>query len=254
MALLRDVRSNTSVTPVRDYPEIRSEGILRFMTEYSKTGYFIEGDSLIGFQYELSRAIADVSGLEVQTEVETKLSESFAALDDERCDVIAHNLPITSELKQKYLFTDPIIMDRQVLVQRTADANGGKEPLRDQLQLSGVTIHVAEGSPALYRLRNMEEELADTIHIIEDGNYSSELLMFAVAKGEIDYTVCDWKTATAMRDSLPEIDIATDIGFTQLQAWAVRKTSPVLLDSLNSWLEQLRDEGSFNRIIGRYYR
>ncbi|MDR0546659.1 MAG: glutamine ABC transporter substrate-binding protein, partial [Dysgonamonadaceae bacterium] len=29
-----------------------------------------------------------------------------------------------------------------------------------------------------------------------------------------------------------------DISFTQLQAWAVRKSSPVLLDSLNVWMTE----------------
>jgi membrane-bound lytic murein transglycosylase F len=37
-----------------------------------------------------------------------------------------------------------------------------------------------------------------------------------------------------------EIDVETDISFTQLESWAVRKESPILLDSLDSWLSRYR--------------
>jgi ABC-type amino acid transport substrate-binding protein len=56
-----------------------------------------------------------------------------------------------------------------------------------------------------------------------------------------------------MKADIPKIDIATDIGFTQLNAWVVRKTSPVLRDSLNAWLRQLKASGKFEEIYNRYY-
>ena len=59
----------------RDYPEIKAEGILRMVTEYNQSGYYIAGDTIEGFQYELSQAIAALSGLEVQTQLEMSLAE-----------------------------------------------------------------------------------------------------------------------------------------------------------------------------------
>ena len=47
------------------------------------------------------------------------LAESFDMLEDNKCDIVARNIPITSEIKEKYLFTEPIILDKQVLIQRT---------------------------------------------------------------------------------------------------------------------------------------
>ena len=78
--------------------------------------------------------------------------------------------------------------------------------------------------------------------------------MIMVAKGDIDYAVCDQQTAALSQKQLPEIDIKTDISFTQLQSWAVRKDSPILLDSLNSWLEQIRKNGTFDKIYKKYYK
>jgi membrane-bound lytic murein transglycosylase MltF len=237
----------------RDYAEIREEGILRIMTEYSPSGYYISGDTTEGFQYELCRAIAAISGLEVQMHLEMSLTESFRALDNKECDIIAQNIPVTSEIKEHYLFTEPIVLNKQVLVQRTAHANGGLAPLRNHLHLAGKTIHTPRNSPALLRLKHLELEMGDSIHVVEDETCSAEQLIIKVARGEIDYAVCDRQIALTLENMLPEIDLNTDISFTQQQAWALRKDSPALADSLNQWLNRIRESGLFDKIYKRYY-
>lgn len=238
----------------RDYPEIKEEGILRMITEYNQSGYFVSGDTVQGFQYELSQAIAKLSGLEVQTHLDMSLAKSFEELSDNKCDVIARNIPITSEMRENYLFTEPIVLNKQVLVQRTAEANNGQAPIRNQLDLAQKTLYIPKDSPALLRLQNLGHEIGDTIYVVEDELYSTEQLMIMVAKGDIDYAVCDQQIARMTQKKLPEVDILTDVSFTQLQSWAVRKDSPVLLDSLNSWLQQIKDSGLYDQIYKRYYK
>lgn len=240
-------------TGPRDYPEIKKEGVLRMVTEYNQSGYYIAGDTIEGFQYELSQAIAKLSGLEVQTHLVMSLSESFKELSDNQCDVVARNIPITSEIKEDYLFTEPIVLNKQVLVQRTETANNNIKPIRNQLDLAQKNLYIPKDSPALLRLRNLEHEIGDTIYVHEDELYSTEQLIIMVAKGDIDYAVCDQQIARLSQQQFPEIDIHTDISFTQLQSWAVRKDSPILLDSLNSWLNQIRESGLYDDIYKRYY-
>lgn len=252
MFRLYSSREVASVAP-RDYPEIKEEGILRMVTEYNQSGYYVAGDTIEGFQYELSQAIATLSGLEVQTTLEMSLAESFRLLSENHCDVIARNIPITSEIKENYLFTEPIVFNKQVLVQRTEEANNGIKPIRNQLDLAQKTLYIPKNSPALLRLQNLAHEIGDTIYVKEDELYSSEQLAIMVAKGDIDYAVCDQQIARISQGNLPEIDIDTDISFTQLQSWAVRKDSPILLDSLNSWLSQIKESGLYDQIYKRYY-
>ncbi|MDO4756200.1 MAG: glutamine ABC transporter substrate-binding protein, partial [Parabacteroides sp.] len=73
-------------TGPRDLPEIQQEGILRVMTEYDLSGYYVAGDTIEGFQYELSQAIAELSGLEIHTQLEMSLAESFNTLENNGCD------------------------------------------------------------------------------------------------------------------------------------------------------------------------
>jgi membrane-bound lytic murein transglycosylase MltF len=239
--------------PTRDCPEIRSEGILRIVTEYNQLGYFVAGDTIEGFQYELSRAIAELSGLEIQTFLEMSLPESFSGLENNRYDIIARNIPVTSEIKDSYLFTDPVVLNRQVLVQRTAEANRSIPPIRNQLELAGKTLYIPEESPALLRIINLQHEIGDTVYTIQEDRYSTEQLIIMVAKGDIDYAVCDHRIAAISKKILPEIDIDTDISFTQLQSWAVRKTSPILRDSLNTWFKTLHNNGTYDKIYKHYY-
>ncbi len=238
----------------RDFPEIQKEGVLRMITEYNPTGYFVEGDTILGFQYELCQAISKISGLEVQMHLEMNLEKSGNALNNQTADVIARNIPITTKNKEEYLFTDPIVLNKQVLVQRTAKANNGIEPIRNQLNLKKKELHIAKDSPVSLRITNLEHEIGDTIYIKENELYSDEQLITMVAKGDIDFAVCNKQNAVRLARQHPEIDINTDISFTQLESWAVRKNSPILLDSLNSWLKQLKDNGIYKKIYNRYYK
>ena len=112
---------------------------------------------------------------------------------------------------------------------------------------------MAGDSPAILRLNNLSHEIGDTIFIVEDPTYEAEQLVMMVASGDIDFTLCDEKMAMRLAKLLPEIDIETDISFTQLESWAVRKDSPALLDSLNSWLVRFKTTTAFSRIYRNYY-
>lgn len=238
----------------RDYQEIAKEGVLRVVTEYNQSGYYVSGDTIQGFQYDLLKAISTVSGIQLEIFLEMGLPESFDGLTNQQYDIVARNIPITSELKNEYAFTDHIVLNKQVLVQRTEEANAGVQPIRNQLELSGKTLHVPENSPAILRIRNFQHEIADSIYIVEDAQYSTEQLIIMVAKGEIDYAVCDLQLTLKYADSFPEIDFRTDIGFTQLEAWALRKDSPALLDSLNHWLGVIRASGVYDKIYANYFK
>ena len=222
----------------RDYPQIKEEGILRIVTEYNTVGYYVSGDTIKGFQYELSKAIEKISGLTVEIYLENNLEKSIEGLNNQSYDIIARNIPITTENRMFFAFTEPITLNRQVLVQRTSASNNNIPPIRNHIELAKKTLHIPKNSPGILRLRNLEEEIADIIYIQEDILYSDELLIYQVAEGDIDYAVVDYEIAAKNKKIFPQIDIQTDISFTQLQAWALRKDAPILLDSLNNWLKK----------------
>lgn len=227
--------------PLRDFPEIDRDGTLSVVTSFDPVGYYVSGDSIAGYNHDLLKALEQCTPVKFEISVENSLDKSFEELKAGKYDVIARNIPVNAELKNEYSFTIPVVYNKLVLVQRKAAFNNSKEPIREHLKLGGVTIHVPEDSPAILRLQNLSHEIGDSIFIKEDLTYESMQLALMVASGDIDFTICDDRIARKISAQIPELDVSTDIGFTHLEAWAVRKSSPQLLDSLNVWIKKMRN-------------
>lgn len=242
-------------TPVhRDYTEIEESGVLRIVTDLNPIGYFVSSDTVAGFNYELLQALQQFTKIKFEVSVQNSLDKNFEGLKTGKYDLVACNIPINSSLKNEYNFTEAIINNRLVLVQRKAEFNNDIEPIRNHLNLGKKTLYVSADSPSIFRLQNLSHEIGDTIFIIEDDTYQANQLALMVAAGEIDYTVCDIKTAESLSKKIPELDIKTDIGFTHFEAWAVRANSPVLLDSLNTWINKFKATKEYTNILKRYYK
>jgi Predicted soluble lytic transglycosylase fused to an ABC-type amino acid-binding protein len=230
----------------RDYPEIAKDGVLKIVTSYNSIDYYVSGDTIEGFQYKLCKEVEKQSGLPVEIFLENNLQSCIEGLKEQKYDIIARNIPVTTESRDWLIFSDPISLGKQILVQRTAEYNNGEPPIRNQIRLGKKTVYVPHNSPTLLRLKNLAEEIADTIYVKEEELYDAEQLLYMVAKGDIDYAVIDREIALKNKQHFPQIDIKTDISFTQFQAWALRKDSPVLLDSLNNWLKRAYRENKIS--------
>lgn len=238
----------------RDYADIAAEGVLRAALEYNAISLYVDGDTLAGFDYELMEAFARDHGLKVAITPEMSFEKRLEGLADGTYDLIANGILATSPLKDSLLLTVPIALTKEVLVQRKPASPDDSLFIRTQLSLAKRTLHVVKGSPSILRIRNLGDEIADTIYIKEVEKYGPEQLIAMVAHGDIDYAVCDENIARAATDSMPQIDFSTDISFTQFYSWAVSKKSPALLDSLNTWLEDFKQGREYQKIYRKYYK
>ncbi len=244
----------TKNSGIRDYEEINDAGELRVLTDYNSIGFFIKQDNTYGFQYELVNTLCESLHLNPVWTIENDLTKSIELLLQGEVDLIARNIPITTELRQKLAFSHPITQLPQVLVQRKATYNNGIAPIRSQLELAGKTVYVPYKSPNILRLNNLADEIADTIIVKEIPHYETEQLMIMVAKGDIDFAVCDKLSAQKNTESLPELDIATAISFTQMQAWAMRPESKELKQKVDSFLVNFLQRKEYRDIYRKYYK
>ena len=237
----------------RDYAAIAKEGILRVATEYNSISFYVDGDTISGFHYELIQAFARDKRLKAEITPVMSFEERLKGLSEGRYDVIAYGILATSKLKDSLLLTSPIVLNKQVLVQRKENGENDSLYIRNQLDLARRALHVVKGSPSILRILNLGNEIGDTIYTKEIEKYGPEQLISLVAHGDIDYAVCDESIARAVADSLSQIDINTAISFTQFYSWAVSKQSPVLLDSLNTWLDKFQKKSEYQKIYKKYY-
>lgn len=238
----------------KDYEDIIEEETLYFVTDYNSVGYFVSGDTIAGFNHELIKLLEAYIPVRIEVLLESSLEKSIDGIRKGKYNVLAQSVPVTSELRESLRFTEPIAQNRQVLVQRKKEYNNGVEPIRSHLDLAKKTLHVPFNSPAILRIKNLSHEIGDTIFVQEDEMYGAEQLVLLVASGEIDYAVCDEKAAIAIAEAMPEIDYSTLIGFTHLEAWAVSDKSPILLDSLNSWIMKIKHTRDYKIIYDKYYK
>lgn len=244
----------------RDLPEIQKLGKLVVLTDYNSTSYFIYRGTPMGYQYELLQNLAKHLNLELELIVNSSLDDAFDKLVQNECDLLAISLNINNERKQIFNFTDPIGRTRQVLVQKKPEnwrkmypSQMEKYIVRNQLDLANKTVHVVKNSAYYSRLNNLQDEIGDSIHIVEVENYEAEQLITLVDKGEIDYTIADENVAKLNQTYYPNIDVKTAISFPQNQAWAVNKNSPELLEALNEWIETMRGSALHAIIYKKYF-
>ena len=241
-------------------PHYKERGKITAITDYNSTNYFIYRGEPMGYQYELLNLFAEYLNVDIDLVVNNDLEESFDCLINNECDLIAINLTVTRERSRIVDFTEPHNQTRQVLIQRKPDhwrnmTNNelDEHMIRSPLELSGKTVYVQNNSAYVSRLRNLMEEIGDTI-IIEERNLVSEQLITMVAQGEIDYTVSDEDIARVNNTYFDNLDVETPISFMQNMAWAVRKGDHHLRDSINKWLSNFKNTTEYRLLYAKYFQ
>ncbi len=243
-------RSHRAPEPPK--PVELEQDTLRVGIQISPLGVSTASDTLGGFYYDMIRQLASDNGLAITTDGFTQISAALEKLDRNDYDLVISDIPVTQNLREEFLFTNPIYADREVLVQRR-DSILGQPPISTQSGLRGATVHISAQSPFITRLQNLSREIGDTIYIIQDREYGPEQLMVMTSIGEIDNVVVNEHVAKAIARDYPNLDISLSLSFNQFQSWAVAKRDSVLLDSLNIYIDRFKDTPAFRSLIDRYF-
>lgn len=237
----------------RNFKNIESSGRLKIITDKSALGFRNEGNKLTGFNYELAKAFADSMGLELEMIVNNDFDSCVTELSEGNCDILAMNIPTTTVLKKKLVFSVPIYSSRLMLVQQSYADSVIHPTIFEQRYLEKDSICIPVNSPQRFRLENLSDEIAKPIKIIELRGQTSEDLVRMVAEGKIKYTVCDELQARKLQKKYPNIDIDMAVGFNQPLAWAVSPKSKELLEKLNDFLNDFLISTDYWDIYRRYF-
>lgn len=192
-------------------------------------------DSIIGINYHLLKGLEQELGVKVLLHPVIDREDAMEKVKKGDYDILA-SLPADMYLKDNYLTTGNIYLDRMVLLQKRLPS--GALSARSSLDLDGDTIHVEKGSAAKRRLENLQKEIGGTITIVEEPELSEEYLAMKVANGVWKYSVVNEKTAEQMKEQYPELDYSTPVSFTQFQLWIMPQGHDSLLNLVNAYLEK----------------
>ncbi len=244
--------TNSVIEKQNDLQRIKDTGILKAVVDYNSTNYFVYRGKPMGFKYDMLQELAKELGVKIEISVLNSLSKTFNGLKNRQFDLVAKNLTITRERSKIIDFTVPIYQTKQVLVQRTKD-DSDTCFINSTLELANKKICVQKNSSYFNRLQNLSEEIGSRIEIVEDTIFGVEQLVAQVAKGKIDYTVCDENIANLNKTYYPNLDVSLAISFNQNIAWAVRKGSVEWRNYLNNWIATFKKSRKYKILYHKYF-
>jgi membrane-bound lytic murein transglycosylase F len=251
--------ANNQTIKYNSLQEIFKRGKLIAATDYNSTNYFIYRGEPAGYEYEMLKSFAGHLGVELELRVKHDFDQAAKDLANREVDLIAMGLTITAERKQIVDFANPMGETRQVLVQRKprkgipgGESSPEEKLIRNLLELKGKMVYVPRNSSYANRLKNLQQEIGDTILIVEFPQTTDRLIEM-VAAGEIDFTISDEHTARVHQKYFREIDIETPISFPQHYAWAVNYGDDSLKSAINAWIDEFNSSKIARFIYNKYF-
>ena len=230
-------------TEAGDLPAIKKRGKLRLLVDPSRTAALPRQATQQDVEIEQAREMARQLDLDLVVLQVESFDELIERLNAGEGDLIANNLLITEERQQLVDFSDPTAETKVVLVSAAKTAEVGKGDA-----LRGKTLVVTKGTAFEPMAREFAREHPGIEVEIRDTNYID--LLVEVADGDADFTIVD-QLALELAEQFRD-DLKANLEFPQEQqlAWAIRKNSPELLQTINEQVRLLRLTRPGRRSIG----
>ena len=205
--------------------------------------YHDESDTLVGYDVEVSRAIAEKLGVEPEY-VESDWDSLFAGLDAGRFDIVCNGVEVTDERAKTYDFTTPYGYIHTALAVRKDN-----EDIKSFEDLKGKTT--ANSLASTYM------ELAESYGATVQGIDTLEETIQLLTAGRIDATL---NADVSFYDYLnvhPDADfkLVAQTKDASHVAIPVRKGdgSASLLEAINTAIEELRADGTLKALGEKYF-
>jgi membrane-bound lytic murein transglycosylase F len=268
------------VEPVaRDLAAIKERRTLTVLAPYNSTTYFLYRGEPMGYEYELLRAFAQEHDLALKVVVVTDRKSIFPLLNSGEGDIAAARLVPTEDDRAHVAFTRELYRTEPALVQQEKppeEANMSEAaeralqpapdaPLPEDLeiqarlitrpaQLAGETVTLPEKSAYKRTLVELADDISGEIRVVEmGGKLQDEALARKVASGEVEFTVMQSNVAELKEAEFTNLKVRPVVGRVHSVSWAVRKNSPALLDELNRWIGEKKNEAVLGALYRKYF-
>lgn len=200
----------------------------------------------MGLEYELAKGFADFLGVELEL-ITPPWQKMVSMLQKNRADIIAANLTITNDRKNNMDFSIGILPIQQFVI-----TNNRNDSIRTEQDLTGTTIHIRKNTSYHERLLELKEQgIGLSLQLYDD--LPSEEFIRRVSIDDIPLTISDSHIARLNRRYYPNIQLAFPIEEQQEIGWVVKKGNSELLKKINQYFNQIKENGTFDKLYNKYY-
>ena len=236
--------ASASAAAANKLEAIQSNGKLVIALEgaWQPWSFHDESDTLVGYDVEVSRAIAEKLGVEPEY-VESDWDSLFAGLDAGRYDLVCNGVEVTEERAKTYNFTTPYGYIHTALAVRKDN-----DDIKSFDDLAGKTT--ANSLASTYM------ELAESYGATVQGIDTLEETIQLLTAGRIDATL---NANVSFYDYLnvhPDADfklVAQTEDASHVAIPIVKSDDSSFLDALNSAIDELRADGTLKELSEKYF-
>jgi len=226
---------------------IIEEGAITIITRNNSHCYYMYRDQAMGFEYDLAKEFADYLGVQLNVTIAEEWEKMVPKLLKGEGHIIAASLTITPKRKARIRFSNEYMtIQQQIIVNRE---NYNIQTIGD---LTGKKIAVRKGTSYQERLEELQRQGMQIEIEILDNIPTAELIQ-KVARGEVEVTIADSNVAMLNRRYFPKAVIRDVVSEKESLAWAIHPNADQLLEKINDFFVEIKENGKFHQIYDKYY-
>ena len=220
--------------------------IVGFDAEYPPYGFVADDGSYTGFDLDLAQAVCEMEYWEFKAEpIDWDAKDALLGAGTINC--IWNGFTIEGR-EDKYSFTEPYMINAQVVVTKKGAGIAALADLKDKIVLT------QKGSAALEVLQGDKKDVADTFKELQTiADYNNAFMQ--LESGAVDAVACDLSIAAFQMAAKPDV-------FTQLEetlseehygvGFLLGDEGAALADKVTEDLRKLNDEGKVKELCEKY--
>lgn len=225
---------------------ITESKVLKVGTDFVGTPFaFYQDGKVVGFEVELIHEIAKELGVEIEwVKIPFGVNNFFESLEEDKVDVVVESISLTSDRKEKFLFTLPYFISGQSVVVRQT------ENVPDQFDLSLLKdkkVGVQSGTTGEYFAKNNTSAQIVSFE-------SSEQQMDALINGNVDAIISDiLSTQTTAWPMWKKIKVVLKNLTHEEYCIVAKKDQQNMVQKINDILQKFKDD-PIDGVYARLYR
>lgn len=228
----------------------KKELIIGLDNTFAPMGFKDKDDQLVGFDVELATEVGKIIDKTFAFQnIDWDLKES--ELSSSNIDLIWNGYTITEKRKEKVLFTEPYLDNRQLIITLAENDINSKDDLSDK------TVSVQKNSSAyeaVMKESDLVEKLSGSALVLFDTN--NDCFMDLETKRSdaivVDETLARYYMRQQKNPDLYKV-LSEDFGEEEY-AIGLRKSDKELCESINKAIETLKENGKFDAIKSKWFK